>query len=161
MTINVCIRPLAEPLWMVSQPQVPERPVQALLLLRSRAAVRMIHIPATTCGPAAGLRHGGQVAKVIGQEADWVVRSGLYHLQDGPAQQFPHPGMRKELPVGVRLCGSAPGYPGRSCTRPALLFVSHCWWRHVCRSDESGSYGPETVSVQIDCVLVTVFLIPF
>lgn len=116
-----------EPLGMVSQAQVPECPVQELLLLRSGAAARMIPIPATTCAPAAGLRHGGQVAKVISQEADWVVRPGFDHLQDGSAQQFPHPGLRQELPVGVRPRGSALGHPGRSCTRPALLFVSHCW----------------------------------
>lgn len=134
---------------MVSQPQVPERPVQALLLLRSRAAARMVPIPASSRGPAAALRHGGQVAKVIGQEADWVVRPGLDHLQDGPAQQFPHPGLREELLVGGRLRDTALGHPGRSCSRPALLFVRHCWWRHLCRSDGSGSDQPETVSVVI------------
>lgn len=112
---------------MVSQPQVPERPVQALLLQRSRAAVRMLHVPANTCRPAVALRHGGEVAKVIGQEADWVVRPGLHHLQDGPAQHFPHPGLREELFVDVRLRHTAFGHPGRSCARPALLLVRHCW----------------------------------
>lgn len=109
------------------QPQVPQRPVEVLLLLRpcaQRAVVQLIPVAASSC---AGLRHGGEVTEVIRQEPDGIVRSGLDHLQDSAAEKLTHPDLRQKLPVAVRLGGFALGHPWRSRSGPgpALLLVRH------------------------------------
>lgn len=74
---------MSRPLRVVHQPQVPQRPVKMLLLQHSscaqRATGREVRIAASSCGTAA-LRHGGEVAEVIGQEPDGVVRPSLDQL---------------------------------------------------------------------------------
>lgn len=111
---------------MVRQPQVPQRPVEMLLLLRSCAHRPVAQLDSVTASRCAALCHGGEVAEVVGQEADGIVGPGLHHLQDGAAEQLSHPGLRQKLPVAVRLGGFALGHPWRSCPGPALLLVSHC-----------------------------------
>lgn len=97
-----------------------------LLLLgpgAQRAAARLVPIAASRC---AGVCHGGELAEVVGQEADGVVRSSLYHLQDGAAEQLPDPGLRQEVPVAVRLGDFHVAHPRRRRTGPALFLVRHC-----------------------------------
>lgn len=108
------------------QAQVPQRPVEMLLVLRAcvqRAVVRMLPISTSSC---AGLCHGGEVAEVVGQESDGIVRPGLDHLQDRPPDQLSHPSLRQKLPVAVRFGGFSLGHTWRRNTGPALLLVRHC-----------------------------------
>lgn len=124
--LGVWLRNVPRPLRVVRQPQVPQRPVEMLLLRRScahQAVVQMIPIAASSC--AGGLCHGGEVAKVVGQKPDGIVRPGLDHLQDGPAQQLSDSGLRQKVPVAVRFVGFPLGQPWRSHPGPALLLVRH------------------------------------
>lgn len=93
LLIGSVIKPIVEaessgcdlPLGVMRQSQVPQCSVEMLLLLRAcaqRAVVQLIPVAASSC---AGLSHGGEVAEMVGEEADGVVRSGLDHLQDGAA----------------------------------------------------------------------------
>lgn len=93
------------------QPQVPQRPIEMLLLLgpgAQRATARLV--------PIAGISHSGEMAEVVGQETDRIVRASLHHLQDGAAEQLSYPGLRQEVPVAVALCGFRLAHLRRRCT---------------------------------------------
>lgn len=134
---------LSRPLWVMRQPQVPQGPVKMLLLLRSgaqRAVVRVIPIAASSC---AGLRHRGEVAKVVGQESDGIVRPCLDHFQDGSTEQLSHSSLWEKLPVAIRFGHFALRHPWRSCPRPAFLLIRHCWWRPVSQQRQQEQLVPD------------------
>lgn len=96
---------------MMRQPQVPQRTIEMLLLLgpgAQRAASRLV--------PIAGISYSGEVAKVVSEETDRIVRASLHHLQDGATEQLSHPGLRQEVPVAVTLGGFHLAHPRRRCT---------------------------------------------
>lgn len=139
-TINLSI--LSGPLGVMGQPQVPQSPVETLLLLRSCAHSAGVHLLLVAATTRAGGCHGCEVAEVVCKEPDGIVWSGFDHFEDSSAEQVSHPCLWQKLPVAVRFGGFTRGHPRRINPGPAFLLVRHYCWRPVSQQRQRKWWKP-------------------